>query len=73
VDLRLEHLHELVIMVALATVAIEDLGGVAWLEDISPGLAQAEARTSVSGLLSAHRTMITGSALCAALAVTERD
>jgi hypothetical protein len=50
VDLRLEHLHELVIMVALATVAIEDLGGVAWLEDISPGLAQAEARTSVSGL-----------------------
>lgn len=51
-DLRLEHLHELVIMVALATVAIEDLGGVAWLEDISPGLAQAQAqaRTSVSGL-----------------------
>ena len=34
----------LVITVALATIAIEDLGGAAWLEDISPGLAQAEAR-----------------------------
>jgi hypothetical protein len=28
---------------------------------------------AVSGLFIAHRTMINGSALCAALAVTERD
>jgi len=28
----------LIITVALATIAIEDLGGAAWLEDISPGL-----------------------------------
>ena len=34
----------LIITVALATIAIEDLGGAAWLEDISPGLTQAEAR-----------------------------
>lgn len=34
----------LIITVALATIAIEDLGGAAWLEEISPGLTQAEAR-----------------------------
>ena len=34
----------LIITVALATIAIEDLGGAAWLEDISPGLTQAETR-----------------------------
>jgi hypothetical protein len=34
----------LIITVAVATIAIEDLGGAAWLEDISPGLAQAEAQ-----------------------------
>ncbi len=34
----------LVIAVALATIAIEDLGGAAWIEGISPGLTDAEAR-----------------------------
>ena len=34
----------LIITVAVATVAIEDLGGAVWLEEISPGLTQAEAR-----------------------------
>ena len=38
----------LVIVVALATIAIEDLGGAAWIEGISPGLADAEARHQVS-------------------------
>jgi hypothetical protein len=37
----------LTITVALATIAIEDLGGVAWIESISPGLADAEARLQV--------------------------
>jgi hypothetical protein len=46
---------------------------------VAPGVRLVTART-VEGMtpllaayLSAHRTMITGSALCAALAVTERD
>jgi len=34
----------LVIAVSLATIIIEDLGGPAWFEEISPGLADAEAR-----------------------------
>ena len=34
----------LVIAVALATIAIEDLGGTAWIEGISPGITEAEAR-----------------------------
>jgi hypothetical protein len=34
----------LIITLALATIVIEDLGGVAWLEEISPGPADARAR-----------------------------
>jgi hypothetical protein len=38
----------LIVTVALATIAIEDLGGAAWIEGISPGIADAEARHQVS-------------------------
>jgi hypothetical protein len=34
----------LIITTALATIVVEDLGGAAWLEEISPGLTDAEAR-----------------------------
>jgi hypothetical protein len=44
------------IAVALVTIAIEDLGGAAWIEGISPGLADAEARHHAAAGDSPHAT-----------------